>query len=32
MKLDYLNIRPYKVKEVLVPLIYKLELLILMRI
>ena len=32
MKLDHRNIRFYKVEKVLAPLIYKLELLILMRI
>ena len=32
MKLDHRNIRLYKVKEVLLSLIYKLELLVLVRI
>ena len=32
MKLDHRNIRPYKVKEILLSLVYKLELLALVRI
>ena len=32
VKLDYRNIRPYRMEEVLSPLVYKLKLLILVRI
>ena len=32
IKLDHRNIRPYRVKKVLSPLVYNLELLILVRI